>query len=91
MELPPDHHLPQEPLLPTTNMETPVRSRRYDEEGPEDEDNDAYRLTNQHHVIGDSDEEVERIDDDDLADRKAARHSGEERHELLGSDDRRHS
>lgn len=91
MELPPDHHLPQEPLLSSANMETPVRDQRYDEEDREDEIGDAYRLTNQHHVIGDSDEEVERIDDNGLADRKGARHSGEERRELLGSDNLRDS
>lgn len=86
MELPPKHHLPQDPLLPTSQMDVPSRGRRYDEEDQEN----AYHLTNQHHVIGDSDEEVERIDIDVLAEGKLSRPSGEERQELLRDVDPQH-
>ncbi|KAI5452697.1 hypothetical protein NCC49_000446 [Naganishia albida] len=86
MELPPKHHLPQDPLLPTSQMDVPSRDRRYDEEDQEN----AYHLTNQHHVIGDSDEEVERIDIDVLAEGKLSRPSGEERQELLRDVDPQH-
>lgn len=88
MELPPDHHLPQEPLLPTANMDGLPTDRRYDEDDLDNDLNDVYRLMNQHHVIGDSDEEVERIKDDVLPEHKIARQSGEESRELLGGNDR---
>lgn len=91
MELPSDHHPPPHSILPISaeNEDLVPRDRRYDEDH-EDDMNEAYRLTNQHHVIGDSDEEVERMNET-AADDKASQQLAEERRELLAMDGRGHT
>jgi hypothetical protein len=81
MALPPVQHSPRHALLPLDEGEAIAHDRRYGEDDREDTGNN-YPLANQHHVIGDSDDEGDGINDADIS-RHNQRSSREEQQELL--------
>ena len=86
MSLAPIAQSPRHALLPMEDGPAQRSERLFDEAGEEDEDG-VYRLTNQHHIIGDSDDEMEpRVDSS--VDRRDRRPVIAEHRKLLVSDHR---
>ena len=81
---------PRHTLLPMEDGTAHPTERLYAEEDVEGA-NGTYRLSNQHHVIGDSDDEFDGKEaggDDSNIDRRDRRPSTEEHQELLVNDSR---
>lgn len=87
MALPPVPLSPRHALLPSDEGPAPPLDRLSDEDDA-DGANDTYRLANQHHVIGDSDDEIDNRDDDAETTRRDRHLQMEEHQELLASGNR---
>lgn len=86
MALPPVPQSPRHALLPMEEGEPPALDRRYVEDDAEGA-GDTYPLANQHHVIGDSDDEGDDTIDADNS-RHKQRSSREKHQELLAGGNR---